>query len=121
MWKAAREREMAIWSRVVAWLEENLRRIRWRIFARKMNRFARACWRYAYRQIVDKRIGARRVHPNDWPDVRGLDVTDLAQPDLAEPDPGKRNLDCMRCRSEDAQRQARAEGRRLTQSHELSA
>ena len=69
MWKTAWEREMAIWSRVVARLEEMLRRIRWRIFARKMNRFARACWRYAYRQIVDKRIGARRVPPNDWPDV----------------------------------------------------
>ena len=64
---------------------------------------------HAYRQIVDKRIGARRVPPNDWPDVRGLDVTDLAQPDFAEPDLGKRRLDCMRCRSEDAQRLARQE------------
>ena len=85
---------------------------RWRIFTRKMMRFERSCWRYAYRQIVDKRIGARRVPPNDWPagrtslpsipwddyswdDAWGTDVTDmhgigseppLAQPDLAEPD-----------------------------------
>ena len=69
---------------------------------------------HAYRQIVDKRIGARRMPPNDWPAGRTslpsnpwddynwddvwtdyLDVTDmpgigseppLAQPDLAEPD-----------------------------------
>ena len=101
-----------------------------------MMRFWRTCWRYAYRQIVDKRIGARRVPPNDWPDVcapppqpwddyedEPWDVTDkpgigseppLAQPDPAEPDPaepdlGERSLDCMRCRSEDAQRQARQE------------
>ena len=37
---------------------------------------------------------------------------DLAEPDLVqldpvEPDLGERSLDCMRCRSEDAQRQAR--------------
>ena len=51
---------------------------------------------HAYRQIVDKRIGARRMPPNDWPDVRGLDVSDLAQLDSAEPDPGKRRLDCER-------------------------
>ena len=55
---------MAIWSR----LEENLPRIRWRIIARKMNRFARACWRYADRLVVDKRIdgGPRLVPPKDW-------------------------------------------------------
>ena len=96
---------------------------------------------HADRQIVDKRIGARRVPPNDWPDVSAppplpwddyedepWDVTDmpgigsepplaqpdpaepdLAQPDPAEPDLGERSLDCMRCRSEDAQRQARQE------------
>ena len=74
---------------------------------------------HAYRQIVDKRIGARRVPPNDWPEVRVLDVTDPAQPDPAEPelaqphpaelDLGERSLDCMRCSSEDAQRQARLE------------
>ncbi|MEC7382992.1 MAG: hypothetical protein VYE16_08290, partial [Cyanobacteriota bacterium] len=34
---------------------------------------------------------------------------DLAQPDAAEPDLGERSLDCMRCRSEAAQRQARQE------------
>ena len=34
-----------------------------------MMRFWRTCWRYAYRETVDKRIGARRVPPNDWPDV----------------------------------------------------
>ena len=90
MWVAARERGNAVW------LREHIRRIRWRIFARKMNRFARACWRYAYRQIVDKRIGARRMPPNDWPDVRGLDVSDLAQLDSAEPGLGKRRLDCER-------------------------
>ena len=50
----------------------------------------------AYRQFVDKRIGARRMPPNDWPDVRGLDVSDLAQLDSAEPDPGKRRPDCER-------------------------
>ena len=61
-------------------------------------------------------------------DVLGFDVTDMpgigsepqlaqldpaepdpAQPDPAEPDPGERSLDCMRCRNEDAQRQARQE------------
>ena len=40
---------------------------RWRIYTREMMRFQRTCWRYAYRQIVDKLIGARRVPPNDWP------------------------------------------------------
>jgi hypothetical protein len=34
-----------------------------------MNRFARACWRYAYRQIVDKRIGARRAVAWDEPEA----------------------------------------------------
>ena len=34
---------------------------------------------------------------------------DLAQPDPAEPDIEERSLDCMRRRSEDAQRQARQE------------
>ena len=53
---------------------------------RNVLRIWRTCWIYAYRQIVDKRIGARRVPPNGWPDVRGLDVTDLAKPDSAEPD-----------------------------------
>ena len=38
-----------------------------------------------------------------------LAESDLAQPDPAEPDLGERSLDCMRCRSEDAQRQARQE------------
>ena len=38
-----------------------------------------------------------------------LAESDPAQPDLAEPDLGERSLDCMRCRSEDAQRQARQE------------
>ena len=68
MWKAASEREMAIWSRVVARLEENLRHIRWRIIVRKMNHFAKACWRYADRLVVDKRIdgGPRLVPPKDW-------------------------------------------------------
>ena len=63
MWVAARERGNAVW------LREHIRRIRWRIFARKMNRFARACWRYAYRQIVDKRIGARRAVAWDEPEA----------------------------------------------------
>ena len=63
MWKAAWEREMAIWSRVVACLEGNLLRIRWRIFARKMNRFAGVCLIYAHRRIADRRIGTRRVPP----------------------------------------------------------
>ena len=45
MWKHAWEREMAICFRVVARLKENVRRILWRIIVRKMNRFARACWR----------------------------------------------------------------------------
>ena len=72
MWKRARERQMAIWSRVVARLKENVRRIHWRIIVRKMNRFARACGRYADRLVVDKRIdgGPRLVPPKDWPAVR---------------------------------------------------
>ena len=61
MWVAARERGNAVW------LREHARRIRWRIFARKLIRFARACWRYAYRQIADIRIGARRTVAWDEP------------------------------------------------------
>ena len=53
----------------------------------------------------------------DMPDIGSeppLAQPDLAEPDLAQPDPaepdlGERSLDCMRCRSEDAQRQARQE------------
>ena len=65
MWKRACEREMAIWSQVVTRLEENLRRSRWRIIARKMKRFAGACLIYSY-----LRTNPRRVAPlfeDDWP------------------------------------------------------
>ena len=58
------EREMAIWSQVVTRLEENLRRSRWRIIARKMRRFAGACLIYSY-----LRTNPRRVAPlfeDDW-------------------------------------------------------
>ena len=58
------EREKAIWSQVVTRLEENLRRSRWRIIARKMRRFAGACLIYSY-----LRTNPRRVAPlfeDDW-------------------------------------------------------
>ena len=42
---------------------------RWCIFTRKMMRFWRTCWIYAYRQIVDKRIGARRAVAWDEPEA----------------------------------------------------
>jgi len=64
LWKRACEREMAIWSQVVTRLEENLRRSRWRIIARKMRRFAGACLIYSY-----LRTNPRRVAPlfeDDW-------------------------------------------------------
>ena len=64
LWKRACEREMAIWSQVVTRLEENLRRNRWRIIARKMKRFAGACLIYSY-----LRTNPRRVAPlfeDDW-------------------------------------------------------
>ena len=61
MWVAARQRGTAVW------LREHVRRIRWHIFARKLTRFARAFWRYAYRQIADIRIGARRTMARDEP------------------------------------------------------
>ena len=60
----ARRRKMAIWSQVVTRLEENLRRSRWRIIARKMRRFAGACLIYSY-----LRTNPRRVAPlfeDDW-------------------------------------------------------
>ena len=44
----ARRREMAIWSQVVTRLEENLRRSRWRIIARKMRRFTGVCLIHSY-------------------------------------------------------------------------
>ena len=65
MWEAAWGREMAIWSRVVARLEEHFRRIRWRIIARKMNRFAGVCLIYAYRRINPRRVAPLFEH--DWP------------------------------------------------------
>ena len=68
MWKRAWEREMAIWSRVVTRLEENLRRSRWRIIARKMKRFAGVCLIHSY-----LRTNPRRVAPlfeDDWPTGR---------------------------------------------------
>ena len=123
MWKRAWGREMAIWSRVVARLEENLRRIRWRIIARKMNRFAGVCLIHAYRRsnprlntilpLFDYAWPADRTPPPlPWHDYEDepWDVTDmpgigselpLAQPDPAEPDLAQPD------RSEDAQRQAR--------------
>ena len=130
---------MAIWSRVVTRLEANLRRSRWRIIARKMHRFAGICLIHAYRRINPCRVAPmfdyawpadRTPPPLPWDDYEDepWDVTDmpgigselplaqpdLAEPDLAQPDPaepdlGERSLDCMRCRSEDAQRQARQE------------
>ena len=45
MWKRAMWISDAIWSRVVTQLQENLRRSRWRIIARKLNRFVRKCCR----------------------------------------------------------------------------
>ena len=84
MWKRAWEREMAIWSRVVTRLEENLRRSRWRIIARKMNRFAGVCLIYAYRRINPRRVAPRFDHgwPAPWDDynwdvVWGPDVMDM--------------------------------------------
>ena len=59
------KREMAIWSQVVTRLEENLRRSRWRIIARKMKRFAGVCLIHSY-----LRTNPRRVAPlfeDDWP------------------------------------------------------
>ena len=64
MWKRAWEREMAIWSRVVTRLEENLRRSRWRIIARKMNRFAGVCLIHAYRRIHPRRVVP--LFEDDW-------------------------------------------------------
>ena len=63
---------MAIWFRLAVRLTGNFRRIRLRIIVRKMNRFARACWRYQIRMFVDERIdgGPRLVPPKDWPAVR---------------------------------------------------
>ena len=73
MWVAARERGTAVW------LREHVRRIRWRIFARKLTRFARACWRYAYRQIADTRIGARRTVAWDEPAAPVVSETDMGR------------------------------------------
>ena len=56
---------MPIWYRVVSRLEENVRRVRWRIFARKMNRFAGTCLMYAYRSINPRRDAPLFEH--DWP------------------------------------------------------
>ena len=53
---------MAIWSRVVTRLEENLRRSRWRIIVRKMRRFAGVCLIYAYRRINPRRVALRFEH-----------------------------------------------------------
>ena len=61
MWVAARERGNTVW------LREHARRIRWRIFARKLSRFARALWRIRWRIFTDIRIGARRTVPWDEP------------------------------------------------------
>ncbi|MDA8583147.1 hypothetical protein N9L68_02915 [bacterium] len=65
VWKAARGREMATWCRVVARLKENWLRIRWRIFARKMNRFARGCWRYAHGRIFAGKVSLRELRGGD--------------------------------------------------------
>ena len=65
MWKTTWEREMAIWSRAVACLNGDLLQIRWRIFARKMNRFAGVCLIYAYRRINPRRVSPLFEH--DWP------------------------------------------------------
>ena len=61
MWVAARERGNAVW------LREHVRRIRWRIFACKLIRFARVLWRIRWRIFTDIRIGARRTDPWDEP------------------------------------------------------
>ena len=58
------KREMAIWSQVVTRLEENLRRSRWRIIARKMNRFAGVCLIHAYRRSHPRRIVL--LFEDDW-------------------------------------------------------
>ena len=69
MWKAAWEREMAIWSRVVACLQGSLRRIRWRIFARTMNRFWGLCLIYAYRRIYPRLNTIVPLFEHDWPET----------------------------------------------------
>ena len=60
---------MAIWSRVVARLEENLRRTRWRIIARKMNRFAGVCLIHAYRRINSRLNTIVPLFEHDWPET----------------------------------------------------
>ena len=56
---------MAIWSRVVARLEENIRRIRWRIIARKMNRFAGVCLLHPYLRTNPRRVAT--LFEDNWP------------------------------------------------------
>ena len=64
MWKRAMWILDAIWSRVVTQLQENLRRSRWRIIARKMNRFAGVCLIHAYRRSHSRRIVP--LFEDDW-------------------------------------------------------
>ena len=71
MWVAARERGNAVR------LREHARAIRWRIFARKLIRFARALWRIRWRIFADIRIGARRTDP--WDEPTACVVTDRNQ------------------------------------------
>ena len=68
MWNKAMEREMAIWFGVVARLKKNFRRIRWRIIARNMNRFARASWRQALVPYYFLATRASWRQPSPWDD-----------------------------------------------------
>ena len=61
MWVAARKRGNAVWIR------EHACGIRWRIFSRKLARFARSLWRNRWRVFTDICIGARRTVPWDEP------------------------------------------------------
>ena len=85
MWKAAWHREVgkAIWFRVVSmrWrtfacrmADSNLKRclscIWWRSFACRMANWRDWCRGAVLRQLVDKRIGARRTDPWDEPTAR---------------------------------------------------
>ena len=78
---------------------------------------------FAHHRLYHGTIIRRKMF-RDLPDVTDMlgigSEAQLAQPDLAEldpaqpgpaePDPGERSHVCMRCRNEDAPRQARQEG-----------
>ena len=78
MWNLAWEREMAIWFQVAVRLKEEGRRNRWRIIARKLNRFVRKCCRNKDETLISIRRHARSLcqrhslHHDDDPYLTGM-------------------------------------------------